>query len=270
MKPITLPLILLAGLPGLVFAQMQDNQERSLTCDHQNRSNGRNNINHCEMKEQAMPAAGRITVDPGTNGGLSVKGWNRGDMLVRWQINTWAPSEGEAAAMVSQIHVNTSGGQLNSSGPDFGKDHGWSVSYEVFVPHQTDVSAKAHNGGIALTDVRGNIDFETTNGGVSLKRLAGTVRGKTVNGGLAIELMGDRWDGTELDASTTNGGVAVTMPANYSAQLETGTVNGRIALDFPVMVQGKIDREISTTIGSGGPRIRLMTTNGGVAIKRKA
>ena len=112
------------------------------------------------------------------------------------------------------------------------------------------------------------MDFSAVNGGVSLNRVGGTVRGGTTNGGLSIELAGDRWDGEELDVKTTNGGISMSMPENYSAHLETGTVNGHLSIDFPVTVQGRISREIAVNLGGGGPTVRAMTTNGGVRIKR--
>ncbi len=108
------------------------------------------------------------------------------------------------------------------------------------------------------------------NGGVSLKRLAGDVEGSTMNGGLNIELAGERWDGTKLDAHTTNGGVNLTMPERYSAHLETGTVNGNMNIDMPLTVRGEIGRRLSTDLGSGGPTVRVETTNGGINIKRAA
>ena len=72
-----------------------------------------------------------------------------------------------------------------------------------------------------------------------------------------------------LDAVTTNGGVSLLVPENYSAHLETGTVNGHINLDFPINLIGQIDRSIAVDLGSGGPLVRAITTNGGVSIHRK-
>jgi len=116
--------------------------------------------------------------------------------------------------------------------------------------------------------VQGRLDFSAVNGGVSLKRVGGTVHGSTTNGGLSVELTGEHWDGEELDVKTTNGGINMSVPENYSAHLETGTVNGNLSIDFPVTVQGRITREIAVNLGSGGPTIRAMTTNGGVRVKR--
>jgi DUF4097 and DUF4098 domain-containing protein YvlB len=86
---------------------------------------------------------------------------------------------------------------------------------------------------------------------------------------MTIDLTGDRWDGVGLDVTTHNGGIKLTLPERYSAELETGTTNGRISTDFPIMVQGQLNRELRTTLGSGGVTIRAMTTNGGVTIHRR-
>jgi DUF4097 and DUF4098 domain-containing protein YvlB len=173
--------------------------------------------------------------------------------------------------MASQIQIQTAGGVIQANGPDFGNNQGWAVSYEVFAPHRTDLSLKARNGGMAILDVTGDIQFETINGGVKLERLAGNVRGKTRNGGVSIDLAGTRWEGQELRAETTNGGVSISMPQNYSAQFEASTVNGRVSVDMP-QVAG-IDnnkREVSVRIGAGGPVVRATTVNGGVSVKRKS
>ena len=83
-----------------------------------------------------------------------------------------------------------------------------------------------------------------------------------------IELSGDRWDGDSLDVSTTNGGVIMSVPENYSANLQTGTVNGSVNTDFPITVQGRINKQIALNLGSGGATVKAMTTNGGVHLKR--
>ena len=137
----------------------------------------------------------------------------------------------------------------------------------MLIPSRTDVSLETHNGGITSPKSPAE-SFEGHNGGVVLKRVGGSVRGGTTNGGLVVELDGSRWDGEELDVHTTNGGIVMSVPDNYSAHLETGTVNGHLSIDFPVTVQGRITRELAVNLGSGGATVRAMTTNGGVRIKR--
>jgi DUF4097 and DUF4098 domain-containing protein YvlB len=83
-----------------------------------------------------------------------------------------------------------------------------------------------------------------------------------------IELSGDRWDGESMDVSTTNGGVIMSVPENYSAHIETGTVNGGVNTEFPVTVKGEMSKQIALNLGSGGATVRAMTTNGGVHLKK--
>jgi DUF4097 and DUF4098 domain-containing protein YvlB len=127
---------------------------------------------------------------------------------------------------------------------------------------------ESRNGGITIVNVRGDLDFETTNGGLHLDGLAGNVRGRTTNGGVEVTLTGERWDGEAIDVRTTNGGVRLRVPESYSARLETRTVNGGTNIDFPVTVQGRLGKQLSTTLGDGGPLVRAETTNGGVRVSR--
>jgi DUF4097 and DUF4098 domain-containing protein YvlB len=254
--------LMLAGLPLLA-------QEPQLRCDDSSRW-GRDQVPFCEIRESTITAPGRISVDAGTNGGIRITGWSRPNVLIRAKVQTSAPTEAEARAQAGQINVQTAGGQIRADAPDFGRNRGYAVSFEVFVPERTDMTLKAHNGGIAIENVNGNIQFNTTNGGVSLKGLAGDVKGQTTNGGLSIDLAGNRWSGAGLDAATTNGGVKMSVPDNYSARLETGTTNGGLQVDFPVTVRGDIGRRLSVDIGGGGAPVRAVTTNGGVKIARKS
>ena len=246
-------------------AQMQDNQEKQMRCD--NRLGG-DRAHFCEIREQTIPTTGHLNIDGAENGGVSVKGWLRNDVLVRSKVEAWADSESAAQVLSRQVRVDTSGGQIRAAGPDTGDHSGWGVSYEIFVPQTTDLALKTNNGGITISDVRGRIQFEAANGGVHLRRIAGDVSGTTVNGGLNVELAGNAWEGRQLDVRTTNGGVTLSIPETYSARLETETVNGGIRSDFPVTIQGDNSHRLAFNLGSGGPLVRVATTNGGVRLKR--
>ena len=253
------------------FAQKEakeKSKDRSLSCRQDNWYNDRL-VGNCEIREQTLaPSGGTIAIDGKQNGGVNVKGWDQGQVLVRARVQTGAPTEAEAANLAQQIRIATSGAKIYASGPETRRDYQWSVSYEVFVPRRSDLSIETHNGGIAIAEVNGRIDFTAVNGGVILKRVGGAVRGSTTNGGLVIELSGDRWEGESLDVSTTNGGVIMSVPENYSANLQTGTVNGSVNTDFPVTMQGRINKQIALNLGSGGATVKAMTTNGGVHLKR--
>ena len=242
----------------------------SLQC-RESRDNDRL-YSHCEIKEQTLPASGAITIDGRQNGGISVKGWERNEILVRAKIESRAPTQAEADSLAQQVRIETSALNIRAEGPESRDDYQWYVSYEIFVPRRSDLSLQAHNGGISISDVSGKIGFKTMNGGVTLKRVGGAVSGSTTNGGVHVELAGASWEGEMLNVTTTNGGVTIAMPDNYSAHLEAGTTNGNISSDFalnvPLTERHRMPREISVDLGSGGPTIRAMTTNGGVRIGR--
>ena len=256
-----------AGIP--LLAQLQDNSEKQLTC--QNGGYDSDRARHCEIREQSVASIGRLSVDAGRNGGATVKGWLRGDTLVRARVEASADTEAAAAGLASQVSIDSSGGQVHAIGPESLNNSGWSVSYEIFVPQNTDLTLKAHNGGITISDVRGQIRFDGNNGGVHLTRVAGDVSGTTVNGGIQVDLTGSIWDGRQLEVSTRNGGVTVAMPSYYAAHVQAETQNGGVRSDFPVMLESNArPRKLDFNVGAGGPLIHISTTNGGVTLKSTA
>jgi DUF4097 and DUF4098 domain-containing protein YvlB len=261
----TLLIAALVALAGLsVVAQRK---EATLAC----RDNWYNDKleGNCEIREQTLAMSGApIAIDGRQNGGISVKGWDKGEVLIRARVQTGAPTAAEATDLARQIKIETSGAKIHATGPENRRNYHWDVSYEVFVPRRADLSLETHNGGISISEVNGKIEFTALNGGVVLRKVGGAVRGSTTNGGLVVELSGDRWDGETLDVKTTNGGIVLSVPENYSANLQTGTVNGGISIDFPITVQGQINKQIAVNLGSGGAMVKAMTTNGGVRVKR--
>jgi hypothetical protein len=224
----------------------------------------------CNITETTIPApGGALNIDGRTNGGVTVIGSSRRDVLVRAMIQANARSESRAREIAEAVRVHTDGGRIYAEGPDTRNREWWSVEYEVQVPARSDLDLRAHNGGIAVVGVSGTLRMETLNGGIHLESVDGDVVAETTNGGLHVDLDGDRWEGKGLDATTTNGGVHLRVPSGYSAHLETGTVNGGVDIDFPVTVQGKIGRRITTDLGKGGATLRLITTNGGVDVRRR-
>lgn len=232
------------------------------------------NVSFKELREMTVAAGGTISVDGGQNGGIGVRGEDRSDVAIRACVQAWGKTEEAAKASVAGVKIGT-GGTIKAEGSD---DKNWSVSYMLLVPRSSNLNLSAHNGGISISGVDGNAEFETMNGGVNLSDVAGSFRGHTTNGGINITLAGASWRGNGLDVTTTNGGVHITMPENYAAHIETGTVNGGYSSDIPAL---KITTEnivgaewtdrtrakrVVTNINGGGAPIKVLTTNGGVHI----
>ena len=215
-----LPFVLTAS--AVAFAQT-----RSLNCNEKNSFHNRL-VSACEMREQTIGYGGRLAVDGGMNGGVAVKGWDNSSILVRTKIETAGRDEGAAKSIASQIKVVASAGQVSATGPEMNRDNNWSVTYEIFVPRNANVNLKAHNGGISISDIRGNIQFNTTNGGVNLSMPEGY--------------------NAHFETVTVNGHLNTSFPV---------TVRGNIS-----------HKRLATDIGAGGPTIHVETTNGGVNLKK--
>ena len=252
-----------------VLAQRSRSPERWLEDCREGRFSGdRDREQYCDVRQQTIPARSQLRVDGRENGGIVVVGADRNDILVIAKIQAQAESESDAKDIAGKIRIDM-GDDIRAEGPSTRWRSSWSVSYEIHVPRKINLDLSATNGGISIENVDGRLEFETTNGGISLTGVSGNVRGSTSNGGVDVELTGDRWSGDGLDVSTTNGGIELAIPSNYNARLETGTVNGGMDIGFPITIQGRLNRRLTTQLGSGGPLVKVTTTNGGVTLRRR-
>ena len=237
------------------------------------RENGdRRRERYCEERTSGWRASPgqTITVDAGPNGGVLVSGWDRDSVHVVAKVQAQAYSEEAARALAGEVRISSEHGTIRAEGPANSRGGSWSVSYEIYVPNRTDLSLDTENGPVAVEDVSGTMRLTAVNGPLSLERVGGDVRAHAQNGPLAVVLEGTTWSGAGLDASTQNGPVVLTVPEDYNATLETGTVNGPMSVDFPITVQGRIGgRRITTTLGRGGPTVRVVTTNGPAIVRHR-
>jgi len=260
-----LSLILTAG--ALLIVPAQAAWAAQHTCSASNyRANDL--VSYAEVREQHLAPQSTNAIDPGPNGSVAVHGWNNNDILVKACIQAAAGTDSEARELASHVAITRGPGQIKPDGPSSNSQHHWDLSYEIWVPNQSNLEISANNGSISIETVVGKIQFRTLNGSVHLAQVGGDVDGTTTNGSLHVDLAGSSWTGRGLNATTTNGSIQLNVPENYSANVETSTVNGRVHVDFPVKVSGEVGKSLSFQLGSGGATIQARTTNGGVHISR--
>jgi hypothetical protein len=223
----------------------------------------------CDVVVKTIPARSLLQLRPGQNGAVRIVAHDAPDIEVHARRQAHAGSVAAAHRALEQIRVDL-GETISSSGPQIERGTSWSTSFVVFVPRNTNVNATTQNGPIAVKNVIGDMELSAQNGPISLSGIGGNVRARAQNGPLQVRLTGSRWQGAGLDAETQNGPIQLEIPQNYNAALETGTINGPMETDFPVTVtlSGKTWKRFSTQLGSGGPPVRVVTTNGPVALRR--
>jgi len=256
--PPAIAFLTLLCFAGLVKAQEWTVKEDAEWCDQSWHGAS------CEVRELEIAARDLVRVDAGKNGGIEIRGWDKDQIKIFAKVQIHRDRTRDNPVLPEEIEILTDG----TIEPDGPRRDGWGVSFRIYVPKQTNLDLRAYNGGIAIEEVHGELEFDTHNGGIRLFDAGGDVNGSTRNGGLSVHLSGTTWDGEGLNLETTNGGVSLNVPEEYSARLIAGTVNGGLDVDYAFERRTKIGKKkIRTKLGDGGPLIRVVTTNGGVRIE---
>jgi DUF4097 and DUF4098 domain-containing protein YvlB len=152
------------------------------------------------------------------------------------------------------------------------------------------VDAHTSNGSVEVNDLNGRMSFRTSNGGVHAENVNGAFEAETSNGSVRahlrdteagqpiklttsngiVDLQLDSARQNDVVARTSNGSVTVRLPAGTNASLRAATnSNGSVRSDFEILTRGLLSRNrIEGTIGSGGPRLDLTTSNGNIRLLR--
>jgi len=267
MKILRALVILAALIPVRPAHAQRDDADWLAQC---NRDSWNRRENFCEVRQTRMRApGGTITVDGLRNGGVTVIGADRDSLIVKTRIRAEARTQAEARDLARQVRTVINGSTITADGPRNHDDAQWNADLVIWAPKRSDLRLSSHNGPVSVEDISGQMELETSNGPLALRGLAGNVRARTSNGPMSITLTGTKWEGGGLDAETSNGPLTLRVPDGYSAHLEAGTSNGPMSLDFPVTVVGRITKNISTDLGSGGKTIRAVTHNGPLSIARR-
>jgi hypothetical protein len=141
-----------------------------------------------------------------------------------------------------------------------------SIKYDVHIPSGLNILLKTQNGEVKLENIRGiRIEAVSTNGGITGRGLSGAVEASTVNGGIQMDLEAVTGDTRMV---TVNGGVMLSVAPGVNADLEATVVNGGVLVQDGLSLSGdeRSRQRVAGRIGSGGPRLVVQTTNGGVRV----
>ena len=131
-----------------------------------------------------------------------------------------------------------------------------------------EVDAASGNGEVTVDNVRGPVSANSGNGDVRVSTVQGPVSARSGNGDLIVRMTELR-AADDMEFTTGNGRIEVTVPAEFNADIDASTGNGGIRTDFPIQVSGRISKtRLRGTIGQGGRRLRLVTGNGEIEIRK--
>ncbi|MBD0669859.1 DUF4097 family beta strand repeat-containing protein [Streptomyces sp. CBMA156] len=122
------------------------------------------------------------------------------------------------------------------------------IGYTVQVPAGTKVRVKSGNGGVKLTGLAGETEADATNGGVEASGLRSPrVRLSAVDGGVRADFAVAP---SMVEASTSNGGVRLRVPAGEAYAVDARASVGGVELGIPS--QPGAARSISARAETGG------------------
>jgi putative adhesin len=230
--------------------------------------------------------AGSLQVQPHTNGGLQVVGWDKDTYSVTACKAAAGPAD-EAERILSQITLSVQPGRVSTNGP--GSEEDWTVYLLMRVPKAANlametmngplalydvdgkVTAKTHNGPIRLRNFSGEAEISAVNGPISLEGGKGSVKIHTENGPINVELAGSAWTGAGLTADAHNGPVTLSVPSGFQSSFVVESTN-----HAPVSCKASIcesarrtwdDEHRRIEYGNGPATIRLSTVNGPVSVR---
>lgn len=133
-----------------------------------------------------------------------------------------------------------------------------------------EIVANTGDGSVVLQDVEGAVDLTTGDGGVSVSGLLSGVRVQTHDGSVTVRAdpgsaMADDWA-----IETSDGGISVYLPEDFSADIDAQTDDGRVTSDLEVTmtVTGRIDRgTLKGRIGEGGREMRVRSGDGTIRLR---
>lgn len=220
-----------------------------------------------DREERRIPLTNiaQLRVTASTEGGVSIRGWNRSYarlVVCRYAV---AHTKEQATRLLGAIAVSHADGEITATGPPLSDSQAWWANMTLYVPRRAAVEVRAENGGVAIRNMSGRVTARSTRGGISIARSSGHYRVSTNSGGITLE----RVTGN-VDASSQNGAIALRLAATETATIEA-RVSGGNAIHCTLRncddgrgVWGS-DRK-ALRIGQGAPDIRLSTTDAPITI----
>jgi hypothetical protein len=225
-----------------------------------------------DSSQDGNTVALKALVDAHTGWGWPHFGSRRLDIEVRMPQN-------------ADLKIETSNGAIDVSSVD-GDVSIHTTNGRVNAEHLSGtIDIGSSNGGITLNAVHGAVKAYTSNGVIRAEGLEGKCWMATSNGGVNVQGRFDSLDiatgngvvvaraepGSKISSGwnihTSNAGVTLSVPKDLAATLDASTSNGGIAMDLPLTVQGVISNtRIRGTLNGGGPEVSIRTSNASIRV----
>lgn len=227
-----------------------------------------------------LPRGGEVLVQ-NFNGHIEVAGGEGAHVRLVAVKTARAGTDGRARAYLRELQVKieevdgrlvirtvTPGGDGGLMGWLAGAGVEGHVSYRLLVPRAARVTATTVNGNVEVARLHAPVHAASTNGTVSVLEVGGEVDATSVNGNIRVD-MRHAHPHSQMDLSTVNGSIVLYVPAEFRAFVDARTVNGSVASDLPLLVEGRRSRSrLVGSLNGGQTKLVLRTTNGSILLRQ--
>ncbi|HEU4521227.1 MAG TPA: hypothetical protein VFT12_04435 [Thermoanaerobaculia bacterium] len=174
-----------------------------------------------EKRNIQLNGARQLKVITGSEGGVSINGWDRPYARLTVCKSAMALTDAAARKTLSNVSVSVSGQDIIARGPAMNETQTWWVNMILWVPRTARLDVTAANGGIAIRNMAGQVTARATNGGISIAGCDGDHHLETKNGGISIDKVSGR-----LSAVTERGPISLKLRDLAMPTLEAITDSG--------------------------------------------
>ncbi len=145
-----------------------------------------------------------------------------------------------------------------------------------------EIQIRSGDGSIRIDHATGKLDLETTDGSIGIDAKPTVLRARTGDGSIRATIEPDTVMGENWELTTSDGSVTVTLPGQFSAELDAETSDGIVRTNHPLLADERPERRdgddrderrerrriLKSKIGDGGKAFRIRTGDGTISIER--
>src|SRR3990172_2351424 len=197
--------------------------------------------------------AGNIIVNTWTNNEVNVKFYGNDEAQDKLIFNA---DNTETGVKVEAMRKGTGNIKKYTSGGNVVVDN-----------NKGNLNISTAGGNITANSFNGSVNVSTMGGHVTLNGSNGKVEASTAGGNISVDYSGKNLG---MNLSTMGGNITATLPGDFDANAELGTLAGRITCDFAdVNNKNKISCHVKTKFNSGGETFNCTTSAGNIVVVKK-
>ncbi|MGD0126508.1 MAG: DUF4097 family beta strand repeat-containing protein [Terriglobia bacterium] len=162
-----------------------------------------------------------------------------------------------------------------------------SVRIEIKLPREASLDIHSGDGDLSVRGLKGEINLSTQDGRIEADSIDGALRATSGDGNMHVQGRFDSlslktgdgtisariMQGSQMESAWSvrsgDGDVEISLPDDFSADLDVHTGDGRITSDLPITLHGSPDQSsLRGTLKGGGPVLSVHTGDGSIHLKR--